>query len=64
MKTEFGMVLVANQGTINNFFLDGENMTFNDGTNHKGLLKLTFSYDCNSASFNPELFANGSLGDY
>ena len=64
MKTPFGMLLVANQGTVNNFFLDGENMTFNDGTNHKDLLKLTFSYDCNSASFDPELFANGSLGDY
>ena len=64
IKTPFGMLLVANQGTVNNFFLDGENMTFNDGTNHKDLLKLTFSYDCNSASFDPELFANGNLGDY
>lgn len=64
MKTVFGMLLVANQGTINNFFMDGENMTFNDGTNHKDLLKYTFSYDCNSASFDPELFANGSLGEY
>ena len=64
MKTPFGMLLVANQGTINNFFLDGENMTFNDGTNHKDLLKLTFSYDCNSSSFNPELFADDSFGDY
>lgn len=68
IKTKYGYFLIGKQETINNVFVDGQNVSYMHAPkpDDKDQEQLTFSYDINASEFDPDLIQdpNDNPGRY